>query len=70
MGIKLAGVDIPLYRGVEFPGIEGLIPRAKALQLVRGELLDGFLDVFGGRHLRDIAFTPVTEKGQPWGKSS
>ena len=62
MGIKLAGVDIPLYRGVELPCVEGLVPRAKALQLARGELFDGLLDVFGSGHAVSIAFVSETER--------
>jgi len=30
-----------------------------------GKLLDGFLDVFGGGHVGNIAFVPVMEKGSP-----
>lgn len=63
IGIKLAGADVPLDRGVEVPAVKGFEPGAKAFKLARGELFDGFLDVFGGGHVLDIAFTPLTEKG-------
>jgi len=65
MGIKLAGADVPLNRGVELGSVEGLEPGTKACQLARGKLLDGFLDVFGGGHVGNIAFVPVMEKGSP-----
>ena len=56
-GIKFAGTRVPLDRGVELRRIESLEPRTKPRQLARGELFDGFLDVFGGGHLGDIAST-------------
>ncbi len=65
MGIQLAGADVPLNRGVELPCFEGLVPRAKARQLVRGELFDGFLDVFGGGHVRDAQHSCWFPYGQP-----
>ena len=65
MGIKPAGADVPLDRGVELLRVNGLEPGAKARQLTRGKLFDGFLDVFGGGHPGNIAFVPVAEKGGP-----
>jgi hypothetical protein len=63
MRIKLAGVLVPLNGGIELRGIKGLEPCAKPRQLARGKLFDGFFDVFGGGHVRDIAFAPGWEKG-------
>ena len=54
--IKLAGADIPLNRGVELLRVEGLEPGTKPRELARGELFNGFLDVFGSGHVEDIAF--------------
>lgn len=65
MRVKLAGADIPLNGGIELLGVEGLEPGAKARQLARGKLFDGLLDLFGGGHVGNIAFVPVTEKGSP-----
>ena len=56
MGIKLASLGVALDRGVKLPCLERLEPRAKPRQLARGELLNSFLDVFGGDHAEDIAF--------------
>jgi hypothetical protein len=56
MPIKLAGTDIPLDGGVELLRIEYLKPRTKPRKLARGELFNGFLDVFGGGHRQHIAF--------------
>jgi len=56
MRVKLAGADIPLNGGVKSLRVEGLEPRASSRKLARRELFDGFLDVFGGGHVRDIAF--------------
>ena len=65
MGIELAGADVPFDRGVELLGVEGLEPGAKPRQFARGKLFDGFLDVFGGGHVGNIAVAPVTGKGGP-----
>ena len=65
MDIKFSGADVPLNRGVELAGVEGFEPGTKARQLARGKLFDGFLDVFGGGHVGNIAFTLDTEKGSP-----
>jgi len=70
MGIKLAGADVPLDRGVELPGVVGFEPGTKTRQLARGKLLDGFLDVLGGGHVSNLAFVPVAEKGQSVGHNS
>jgi hypothetical protein len=56
MRIKLAGACVPLNGGVELLSIEGFEPGAKPRKLVREELFDGFLDVFGGGHVQVIAF--------------
>ena len=56
VGIKLAGALVPLNSGVELCRIKGFEPRAKPRQLARGKLFDGFLDVFGGGHTKNIAF--------------
>ena len=56
MRVKLAGADIPLNGGVESLCVKHLEPGAKPRKLARGKLFDGFLDVFGGGHVRDIAF--------------
>jgi hypothetical protein len=60
MGIELAGADVPLDRGVELPGVEGLEPGAKPRQFARGKRIDGSLDVFGCDHIGNIAVAPVT----------
>ena len=54
--VKLAGTGVPLNRSVELLRVEGLEPDAKPRELARGELFDGFLDVFGGGDVDDIAF--------------
>ena len=56
VSIKPAGADIPLNGGVELLRVEDLEPGAKPPELARGELFNGFLDVFGGGHVDDIAF--------------
>jgi hypothetical protein len=55
MCIKLAGARVPLNRGVELLRVEGLEPRTKPRQLARGELFDGFLDVFGSGHAWSVS---------------
>src|SRR5258708_24010776 len=54
--IKLAGMDVPLNCGVELRGVEGLEPGAKPRELARGELFNGFLDVFCSGHINYVAF--------------
>ncbi len=51
MRIKLAGAGIPLNGGVELLRVEYLKPRTKPRKLAGGESFNGFLDVFGGRHV-------------------
>src|SRR5829696_2862089 len=62
MGIQLAGADVPFDRGIELGHVEGFEPGAKARELARGKLFNGFLDVFGGGHSRNIAFVTAAEK--------
>ena len=59
--IKLAGGSVTLDRGVESLGVEYLEPRAKPRKLTRGELLHGFLDIFGGGHPGNITLCPQRE---------
>jgi hypothetical protein len=65
VGIELAGADVPLDRGVELPGVEGLEPGAKPRQFARGKRFDGFLDVFGGGHVGKYSSCAGYGKGQP-----
>ena len=65
MCIKLASARVPLNGSVELCGVEDFKPRTKPRQLARGKLFDGFLDVFGGGHVGNIAVAPVTGKGGP-----
>ena len=62
--IKLAGARVPLNGSIELRRVEGLEPRTKPRELARAELFDGFLDVFGGGHDRQIAFGRGAEKGE------
>jgi hypothetical protein len=62
MRIKLAGAGVPLNNGVELPRVECLEPGAKPCELARGELFNGFLDIFGGGYVGDIALARGTEK--------
>jgi hypothetical protein len=63
MCIKLASARVRLDGSVELRGVEGFKPRAKPRQLARGKLFDGFLNVFGGSHVKDIALGRDAEKG-------
>ena len=56
MCVKLAGLGVALNGGVELCRVEFLEPRAKPRQFARRKLFDGFFDVFGGGHVRNIAF--------------
>jgi hypothetical protein len=60
MRVKFAGARIAFDGGVELPNIKGFEPGTKARQLTRGELLNRFLDILGGRHGQSIAFTQET----------
>jgi hypothetical protein len=60
--IKLAGAGVPLNGGVELLRVEDLEPGARPRELARGELFNGFLDVFGGRHVEDIAFSRMRRR--------
>jgi hypothetical protein len=63
MCIKLASARVPLNGSVELCGVEDFKPRTKPRQLARGKLFDGFLDVFGGGHVKDIALGRDAAKG-------
>ncbi len=60
--VEFTGARVSLDGGVELLGIKGLEPGTKPRQLVWGELLNGFLDILGGSHGQNIAFTRETEK--------
>jgi hypothetical protein len=60
--VKFSGVRIVLNGGVEPIGVKHLEPCAETCQLPRVQLLDGFFDVFGGRHIRNIASARRREK--------
>ena len=60
--IEFSGVRIVLNGGVEPIGVKHLEPCAETCQLPRVQLLDGFFDVFGGRHMRNIASVRRYEK--------
>jgi hypothetical protein len=51
MRVKFARDRVALNGSIELLSIEGRKPDAKARQLVRGKILDGFLDAFGGGHV-------------------
>ncbi len=65
MCIKLASARVPLDGSVELCGVEDFKPRAKPRQLARGKLFDGFLDVFGGGHVKDTRVPPIMENSIP-----
>ena len=65
MRIKLAGVGVPLDRGIELPRVKCFEPRAKPRELARGKLFDGSLDVFGGGHTENIALARGDAKAMP-----
>ena len=60
--IEFSGVGIVLDGRVEPIGVKHLEPCAETCQLPRIQLLDGFFDVFGGRHMTDIASERRREK--------
>jgi hypothetical protein len=62
--IKLPGARVPLDGGIELLRVESLKPGTKPRKLARGELFDGFLDVFGGGHTEFIAVGQNGEKGR------
>ena len=64
--IKLAGLHVALDRGIELPCVESLEPGAKSCQLLRGQLFDSFLDVFGCGHAQNITFVREARKSG-WG---
>ena len=59
--VKFAGARVALDGGVELPGIKGLTRRESAPAL-QGELLNGLLDILGGRHGQNIAFRQEAER--------
>ena len=54
--IELAGAAVPLDGGVELPRVKCFELCPKTRELARGQLFDGFLDVFGCGHSENIAF--------------
>ena len=62
MRIQLAGLSVALDGGVKLLRVEDLEPGAKPRERARGELFNGFLDVFGGGHVEDVALARGTEK--------
>jgi hypothetical protein len=60
--IEFSGVRIVLYGRVEPISIKYLEPCAETRQLPRVQLLDGFFDIFGGGHVRNIASVRRGEK--------
>ena len=60
--VEFSGVHIVLNGGVEPIGVKHLEPCTETCQLPRVQLLDGFFDVFGGRHMRNIASVRRYEK--------
>jgi hypothetical protein len=66
--VKFAGARVALDGGVELLGIKGLEPGTKPRQLARGELINGLLDILGGSHGQNIAFTRETEKSEKGGR--
>ena len=52
--IESAGVSISFNRSVKSIGVKRFEPRTKAGQLGGRQLLDGFFDVFGCCHFRNI----------------
>jgi hypothetical protein len=61
--VEFSGVHIVLNGGVEPIGVKHLEPCTETCQLPRVQLLDGFFDVFGGHHIRNIASVRRREKG-------
>ena len=60
--IEFSGLRIVLNGRVEPIGVKHLKPCTETCQLPRIQLLDGFFDVFGGRHVRNIASVRRYEK--------
>jgi hypothetical protein len=60
--VEFSGVHIVLNGGVEPIGVKHLEPRTETCQLPRLQLLDGFFDVFGARHIGNIASARRREK--------
>ena len=60
--IELSSRGIVLNGRVEPIGVKHLKPCTETCQLPRIQLLDGFFDVFGGRHITNIASVRRYEK--------
>jgi hypothetical protein len=60
--IEFSGLRIVLNDRVEPIGVKHLKPCTETCQLPRIQLLDGFFDIFGGRHMRNIASVRRYEK--------
>ena len=61
--VEFSGVRIALNGGVEPIGVKHLEPCAETCQLPRVQLLDGFFDVFGGRHIKEYSIRAAPRKG-------
>jgi hypothetical protein len=60
--IEFSGLRIVLNGRVEPIGVKHLKPCTETCQFPRIQLVDGFFDVFGGRHMRNIASVRRYEK--------
>jgi hypothetical protein len=60
--IELSSRGIALNGSVEPVGVKNLEPCTETCQLPRIQLLNGFFDVFSGRHMRNIASVRRYEK--------
>jgi hypothetical protein len=60
--VEFSGARIILNGGVEPIGVKHLEPCTEPCQLPRVQSLDGFFDVFGGRHISYIASARRREK--------
>ena len=60
--VEFSGVRIALNGRVEPIGVKHCKPRTETCQLLWVQLLDGFFDIFSGRHVKNIAFPRRHEK--------